>query len=127
MSAVKTIRRLGFRKWYERELLQSHANLVLLLLACLGLLGAAEAYTVRAPFLDQLQIVAAALASGAIGLFSLRRYLYLLNHAEYVANQADCSVCGTYGRFELLGDPPAGAAQLHVRCRHCGHAWHIEM
>ena len=25
MSAAKTIRRLGFRKWYERELLQSHA------------------------------------------------------------------------------------------------------
>lgn len=127
MNAVKTIRRLGFRKWYERELLQSHANLVLLLLACLGLLGAAEAYTVRAPFLDQLQVVAAALASAAIGLLSLRRYLYLLNHAEYVANQADCSACGTYGRFELLGDPPAGADRLHVRCRHCGHAWHIEL
>lgn len=127
MSAVKTIRRLGFRKWYERELLQSHANLVLLLLACLGLLGAAEAYTVRAPFLDQLQIVAAAVASGAIGLFALRRYLYLLNHAEYVANQADCGACGTYGRFELVGEHAADASTLQVRCRHCGHAWRIEL
>mgnify|MGYP003454209120 CR=1 FL=1 len=48
MSAGKTIRRIGFRKWYERELLQSHANLVLLLLATLGLLGCAEAYSPRA-------------------------------------------------------------------------------
>lgn len=127
MSAVKTIRRLGFRKWYERELLRSHANLVLLLLACLGLLGAAEVYTVRAPLLDQLETVAAALASGAIGLLALRRYLYLLNHAEYVANQADCSACGTYARFELIGEPPLSAERLQVRCRHCGHTWHIDL
>ncbi len=127
MNTVKTIRRVGFRKWYERELLHSHANLVLLLLACLGLLGAAEAYTARAPLIDQLEIVASALASAAISLLALRRYLYLLNHAEYVANQADCSACGTYARFDLLGDPPVGAQRLHVRCRHCGHAWHIDL
>ena len=127
MNAVKTIRRLGFRKWYERELLQSHANLVLLLLACLGLLGAVEAYSVQAAFLDQLQIVAAALASGLIGLLALRRYLYLLNHGEYVANQADSSACGTYARFELVGEHAASASNLQVRCRHCGHAWRIEL
>ena len=127
MNAVKTIRRLGFRKWYERELLQTHGNLVLLLLACLGLLGAVEAYSPRSPFLEQLQIVAAALASGTIGLLALRRYLYLLNHAEYVANQADCSACGTYGRFELMGEHAADASVLQVRCRHCGHAWRIEL
>lgn len=127
MSAVRTIRRVGFRKWYERELLQSHANLVLLLLACLGLLGAAEAYTVHTPFIEQLQIVAAALASGAIGLLALRRYLYLLNHAEYVANQADCPSCGTYARFELVGEHAIDAKSLQVRCRHCQHAWGIEL
>lgn len=127
MNAVKTIRRLGFRKWYERELLQSHANLVLLLLACLGLLGSAEAYTVRAPFLDQLQVVAAAIASGAIGLFALRRYLYLLNHAEYVANQADCPSCGTYGRFELVGEHASTVMNLRVKCRHCGDEWRIDL
>ena len=124
MSAAKTIRRLGFRKWYERELLQSHANLVLLLLACLGLLGAAEAYSARLPFLDQIQIVLAALASAVIGVFALRRCLYLLNHAEYVANQADCDQCGTYARFELLGEHDA---RLQVRCRKCGHEWQIEL
>ena len=126
MSAVKSIRRLGFRKWYERELLQSHANLVLLLLASLGLLGAAEAYSAKAPLLDQLQIVAAALASAVIGVFALRRYLYLLNHAEFVANQADCPHCGTYARWDLLGEQ-AQEGRVKVRCRQCSHEWHIEL
>lgn len=125
MSAVKTIRRLGFRKWYERELLHSHANLVLLLLASLGLLGAAEAYSKAAPLPDQLQVVAAALASAVIGVLALRRYLYLLNHAEFVANQADCERCGTYARWDPMADTPDG--RLQVRCRHCGHQWHIDL
>lgn len=127
MSAAKTIRRVGFRKWYERELLHSHAHLVLLLLATLGLLGAAEVYSARAPLTDQLQIIAAALASAVIGLFALRRYLYLLNHAEYVASQASCEPCGTYGRFELVGEHPPGAPCLQVRCRQCGHRWRIDL
>lgn len=127
MSAVQKIRRLGFRKWYERELLRSHANLVLLLLSCLGLLGAAEAYSRRIPLSDQLVIAAAALASAAIGLAALRRYLYLLNHAEYVANQADCPQCGTYARFDLVGEHPPSAQTLQVRCRHCGRDWRIQL
>ncbi len=127
MNAVRTIRRLGFRKWYERELLQSHANLVLLLLSSLGLLGAAEIFTNRAPLLDQLEVLLAAAASAGIGIFALRRYLYLLNHAEYVANQADCPNCGTYARFDLVGNHVPSASALRVCCRHCGHAWRIEL
>lgn len=126
MSAGKTIRRIGFRKWYERELLHSHANLVLLLLATLGLLGCAEAYSARAALSDQLQVLAAAVASAAIGLLALRRYLYLLNHAEFVANQATCERCDTYARLEMLDEHPA-ANRLRVRCRKCGHEWPIEL
>lgn len=126
MDAVKSIRRLGFRKWYERELLYSHANLVLLLLSSLGLLGSAEAYSKSAPWADQLQVATAALASAVIGVLALRRYLYLLNHAEFVANQADCAHCGTYARWEPLDELPA-ERRLQVRCRHCGHQWHIDL
>ena len=32
MKIAQTIRQAGFRKWYERELIQSHAHLVLLVL-----------------------------------------------------------------------------------------------
>ncbi len=65
MTPARSIRRLGFRKWYERELLRSHANLVLLLLATLGLLASAEVYSARLPLVDQLQVLGGALASAA--------------------------------------------------------------
>lgn len=126
MGTPQSIRRLGFRKWYERELLQSHAHLVLLVLAALGLLGCAETYTRRLAFDDQLQIVAAALASAAIGVFALRRYLYLLNHAEFVAGQATCPVCNTYARWDLEAER-SGEARLHAHCRHCQHRWQIDV
>jgi hypothetical protein len=35
-------------------------------------------------------------------VWALRRYLYLLSHAEATASQADCPACGAYGRLELL-------------------------
>ena len=61
---------------------------------------------------------------GAIGLWDLRRYLYLLMHAEEVANQANCPHCGTYARFELLGENRRDS-QIEVRCRKCASQWHI--
>lgn len=125
MTSADRIRRRGFRKWYERELLASHANLVLLLLAAVGLLASAELYSARAPLDDQLQAIVTALASAAVGVWALRRYLYLLNHAEFVASQAVCPACDTYARWDPVeprGDPP-----LRVRCRRCAHEWHIEL
>ena len=43
------------------------------------------------------------LVCAAIGLWALRRYLYLLMRAEEVANQASCDSCGEYGRFKVMG------------------------
>jgi len=47
------IRKHGFRKWYERELISSHVHLVLTFLAMIGLLGSFEVYDRRAPLADQ--------------------------------------------------------------------------
>jgi hypothetical protein len=126
MNAARAIRRLGFRKWYERELLESHAHLVLLLLSTLGLLGSAEAYSLQLPIGSQLDVLACAVASAVIGVWSLRRYLYLLAHAEFVADQAVCRGCETYAKWEIQesAEDPAGE-RLRVRCRRCGHTWLI--
>ena len=126
MKVVGTFRRIGFRRWYERELLHSHANLVLLLLATLGLLGCAELWGQAAAVDDRLQLVAGALASAVIGLMALRRYLYLLQHAEFVADQASCSRCDTYAAFDPVGEDAAGG-RMQVCCRRCGHRWHITL
>ena len=126
MSAAQTIRRLGFRKWYERELLQSHANLVLLLLAAIGLFASAEVFSRQMAPIEQLQVLAGAVASAAIGYFALRRYLHRLNYAEYVADQAVCRGCDTYAKWELLAEEADGA-RLQVRCRRCAHLWQIQL
>jgi hypothetical protein len=126
MKAVQTIRRIGFSRWYERELLSSHAHLVLLLLCTLGLLGSFEAFSKDADVGSRLVLAACALASAVIGLWSLRRYLYLLKHAEYVADQAVCGGCQTYAKWDLLKEEEP-QRRMEVCCRRCGQRWHISL
>jgi len=118
------MRRFGFRKWYERELLSSHAHLLLTLLCSIGMVGSLELFDGGNPG-ERLLDVLLFIASGAIGLWALRRYLYLLMHAEEVANQASCPDCGVYARFEVLGEDRLGG-HTEVRCRACMRAWTIE-
>jgi hypothetical protein len=119
------IRRHGFRKWYERELIASHAHLVLTFLCVIGLFAAFEVFDRRASLADRLTDVAAILLCAVIGLWALRRYLFLLLHAESTANQAVCPVCQSYGRFDVAAEPRE-ATPVTVRCRKCSHRWPIE-
>jgi predicted Zn finger-like uncharacterized protein len=124
MELAEGIRKHGFRKWYERELLQSHLHMLLLLLCTIGLLGAFEVFSRAAPVADQVSTVLSVLLCIGIGVWSMRRYLYLLLHAEKVANQAVCSQCQTYGRLAVLHED-VPAQSVSVRCKRCGHDWPI--
>jgi hypothetical protein len=118
------VRRFGFRKWYERELLSSHAHLLLTLLCTIALIGMLEVFrggSVGEKLLDVLLFI----VSAVIGLWSLRRYLYLLMHAEEVANQASCPACSAYARFDVVHEDRR-RGQTGVRCRACRHEWSIE-
>ncbi len=125
MKLAEGIVRHGFRKWYERQLLQSHAHLVLTFLCAIGLLAAFEAaWRFRSPQDQWTDVVAGVLCAG-IGLWALRRYLHLLTRAEFAANQAQCPVCATYGRLELVQSDVTGN-EVQVRCKKCAHQWEIE-
>ena len=118
------VRKVGFRKWYERELLSSHAHMVLALLATVALLASFEAFGIGTAT-EKLMDVAFGVLCAAIGLWALRRYLYLLMHAELVANQASCPQCTEYGRFDVVGeDRPRQLTR--VCCRKCAGLWQIE-
>ena len=125
MQLVDGIRRLGFRKWYERELLQSHAHLALTFLCAVGLFGAIEAAMHFTSWTDRVIDALAILACAVVGVWALRRYLYLLMHAEHAANQADCPQCGAYARFTLV-EGATTAPGVAVRCRACAHQWSID-
>ena len=124
MTLADGIRKHGFRKWYERELLQSHAHMLLAFLCVIGIFAAFEAASTRPALQDQLSNVGAVLVLTGVGLWALRRYLRLLSSAEAVAHQADCPQCKTYGRLELVRADATGR-EVEVRCRKCGHGWHI--
>lgn len=126
MKLAEGIRRHGFRKWYERELLQSHGHLALTFVCSLGIFAALEAAgDARSAGGDQVPSVLTLLLCAAAGLWSLRRYLYLLSHAEATANQADCPGCGTYARFRLVSADAAGD-HVQVCCRQCERTWAID-
>lgn len=126
MDAIQAMRKLGFRKWYERALLQSHAHLLLLLLSTIGLLVGAETYSRELPASSQLSLIACVIASGVIGFWALRRYLYLLQHAEFLADQAVCRNCQTYARWDITAED-SSSQSMQVRCRHCDNRWKITL
>jgi len=124
MKLADGIRKHGFRKWYERELLQSHAHLLLTFLCVIGLFAAFEALGRFRSLGDQVtDIVAIALCTG-IGVWALRRYLRLLMHAEVTAHQADCPGCKAYGRFKLESENERDGS-VQVCCTKCQHRWTI--
>ena len=124
MGPAEGIRTHGFRKGHERELMQSHLHMLRLLFCTIGLLGAFEVFSRAAPLADQASVVVSLLLYLGIGVWSIRRYLYLLPHAEEVAHQAVCPQWETYGRLAVLHDE-ARALTVGVRCKHCGHDWPI--
>jgi hypothetical protein len=122
MKLAEGVRKHGFRKWYERELLQSHAMLALCFMSLIGIFASFEAASHPQGLGDRLFDAFAILLCGGVGVWSLRRYLFLLTHAEAVANQADCPRCHEYARFHLLAE---NGEVLRVRCKKCENEWQI--
>ena len=76
-------------------------------------------------------MVASVIVSAVLGLWALRRYLFLLMRAEMIANQAVCGRCQAYGRWSVeeqnAGDADADRPPtMRVCCRGCGQRWLIE-
>lgn len=117
----ESVKRNGFRKWYERQLLSSHAHMLLAFLSMIALVGSMEAQR-HAQGLTELLDVLFVVVCAAIGVWALRRYLFLLMRAEETANQASCPDCGDYGRFQPLCER---TNEMDVACRKCARRWVI--
>lgn len=124
MKLAEGIHRHGFRKWYERELLLGHAHMVLCFLCLIGVFATYEVMSQRGGLWAQPGSLVTMLMLLGVGLYALRRYLYLLSHVETVAHQAHCPACKTYGRLRLMQSDATGD-EVRVRCKQCGHEWHI--
>ena len=132
MSEAEGIRKLGFRRWYERQLIESHAWFVTCFLCLILALACAEDMEFKAGGVQPVLMLATIAAAGTIGVVALKRYRRLLDRAEYIAEQSTCGRCTTYGRLLVLstGDrdntTPDPATWMRVQCRNCGNQWLIQ-
>ncbi len=124
MKLEDGIRRHGFLHWYSRELTQAHLRLLLLLFSAIGLFAALELLGRQAPLGQHLLNTVLLLICLGVGIWSLRRYLFLLVRAEGIARQAVCPNCQAYGKLKL-SEPAGREGMVTVTCRKCDHAWQI--
>lgn len=117
----------GFRRWYERQLVEGFAYMTTGVLSLIMTAIAIEMLEFRSTAAGLVALVAIGVAGGALCAFAWRRFHQLLFRAEYLAERAVCPGCGAYGRFTLVSahdapGTPVGCA-LHVHCRACGNEW----
>ena len=118
MEPADSIRRLGFNRWYERQLIEGHAWFVSTFVCTIAIAACMEELTFRGSAWRLLAYVALVLAAGLVGIYGIVRYQKILVQAERLGEQATCPGCGTYARFRLLADCLA-------HCRKCDREWRL--
>jgi hypothetical protein len=140
MRYEESIRKLGFKRWYERQLIESHGYLVTCFLSMILIAVALDDVTAKAPALERLLMIAIAGCAFALSIYAWGKYLDGLTRAERVARDATCAQCQAYAAFKVVGSGPqpmrlllpsgqlpAGQPEvwLRVRCRKCEHEWTV--
>ncbi len=134
MASLDRIRTDGFRRWYDRQLIECHAWLVSWFLALILLVSGLE---VAGKAASRITGVLLAFAGLAVTVYSWRRYRLLLEVAERLGEQAVCPGCKSYAKFKIVSSGPAplpdggdpmledhgGGVWLRAQCRKCGDEW----
>jgi hypothetical protein len=137
MASLDRIRTEGFRRWYERQLIECHAWLVSWFLGVIVLVSGLELSGAGA---TRPSGIALLFAGALVALYSWKRYRSMLVTAERLGEQACCPNCKVYARFRVLsswpaalpdgGDPSLEDARsglwLRAQCRKCGGEWLIK-
>jgi hypothetical protein len=138
MDIVKGVRKYGFRKWYERQLIEAHAWLVTGFLALIVAFALFEVRNDLAGALQRFMLMAGAVASAGGCILAWLRYHRTLEATEMAAELAVCPHCGTYGRLAVIRSVDQSEAavdrqpiladlpHLQVRCRQCQGEWLLE-
>jgi hypothetical protein len=138
MDPTSRIRKLGFQRWYERQLIEAHAALVACFVSGIGIAAMFEGFSLRNFDADMLARVGLMFGAFLLGLYSWRHYITVLERAELYGERSTCPDCHTYARFDILATgmddvpgrtatavAPLGAAWLRVQCRKCRATWRM--
>jgi hypothetical protein len=132
MPVAESIRKLGFRRWHERQLIEAHASLVTAFLCVIVIAVCLDQLLGRDAGFKTLILLALVAAGVALCFKTVTFYFKMLFRAEHFAAQAICSECKVYGVIEVLASSlctsrvsrdSAGDDWLKVRCKKCGHDW----
>lgn len=127
MSVATHIRKLGFRRWHERQLIEAHASLVTAFVVMIVVAVCLDQFRWRESGLKPLILLALIVVGIVLCFKAVTYYFKVLFRAEHFAQQAVCSECKTYGTLDVLhcavDSAAADADWLKVRCKKCGHEW----
>ena len=102
MQVTRYIERYGFRRWHERQLIESHAYLALGFVALILMLSGLELLSTSDGSLSYLTVLGTAAAGGTLTVVSWRRFVALLVRAEHFGEAATCPQCKVWGKFKVL-------------------------
>jgi hypothetical protein len=122
MEPAKSIERMGFKRWYERQLLEGHAWLVTCILCALAIGATLELTGFRLTSFGGFMGLAFVYVAGTICWHSLKRYRSIMAQAERLSVQSTCRTCNTYAAFSIITAQP----RLSVRCLKCAHEWTMD-
>lgn len=132
LSVAQHIRKLGFRRWHERQLIEAHACLVTAFLGVIAVAVCLDQFQWRDAGLKPLIMLTLIVVGILLCFKTVTFYFKVLFRAEHFATQAVCDACKVYGLLEVVataaGESPqfsdaVGDDWLQVRCRKCGHGW----
>jgi hypothetical protein len=138
MDPTASIRKLGFRRWYERQLIDCHAALVTCFLCGITVAAILEQVNFVEFGWRPVALLMVVLAAITLGWFAWRRYITVLQRAERYGERSNCPSCNTYARFEIEATgmdafpdaaaravAPLESAWIRVRCRKCATVWRM--
>ena len=121
LDTARSIARLGFRRWYERQLIESHAWLVTVLLCGIAIAASLEMIDWK-DLGASIVTLAFVFTAGLIVMHGFRRYQSIMTLAEQLACHSVCAGCQAYAKFKAMDENP----RMKVQCGKCGHQWVID-
>lgn len=130
MLVAAGIRKFGFRRWYERQLVEAHGCLVAGFLGIIAVAVCLDQFHWREAGMKPLMLLGLMIVGTLLCFRMVTTYYRVLFRAEHYAQQSVCSQCQSYGLLHVVGGPARHEADTpddedwaRVRCRKCGHDW----
>jgi hypothetical protein len=137
LKLFEKLKRRGFRKWHERQLIDSHLQLALGFLGLILAVAGLELFTDRTVEGRSQLLNASCIGVGSVICWlSWKRYRDLMLTAQWIGHQAVCPSCARVGfkisdedlnaaRSEQRGDDQT--AHLQVFCPQCATRWTLSV